>query len=423
MIVEVDATNSKKEVKEQQVNHQMVERVPSNASSVRTVHNQSRPQTASRIYLGDSPPVDVDRCRTQLKADNVILPEKIDPEMIGKPDEYFDGRNEECFVLDSFNALIQSSRQAKKEFLLARVMTVDPQDPTRTYWSYYAAHQINKVLFRTQPDQMLLHRMRCRNPLNNMLIVGNVHYFTISPDEVDRAHREYEEATGEKVKSLVGVGKRNNSTASLFDIDRITYALPALTKSMSMTDVATPGQIEEGIGPGIPAPALEGNTPGTAGQPKPEDKPSAKTYVRYRAKYIGSDEDFLQRQNFRAIFEQQAISPDDAELFPLQPTHGRQPVRIVTNPQGAVQVRREPLPTPTWSNLGGSIYWPPKDSMFIRGTGILTEVSFGMTVLITLGVTLALGLFVFPIWALIVGGPVTVVVLAILAFTIVHFRD
>ncbi|KAI8621350.1 hypothetical protein BC830DRAFT_1039243, partial [Chytriomyces sp. MP71] len=61
-------------------------------------------------------------------------------------------------------------------FLLARVVTVDPQEETRFYYSY-SAHHINKVLFRTQPEEGLLHRMKAKNPLNNMVIIGDVHYY------------------------------------------------------------------------------------------------------------------------------------------------------------------------------------------------------------------------------------------------------
>ncbi len=38
----------------------------------------------------------------------------------------------------------------------------DDQD-SRLYFNYYAAHHINKVLFRTQPEEGLLHRMKAKN--------------------------------------------------------------------------------------------------------------------------------------------------------------------------------------------------------------------------------------------------------------------
>jgi hypothetical protein len=57
---------------------------------------------------------------------------------------------------------------------------VDPNDSMKYYYSYYAAHHINKVLFRTEPSLGLLHRMRAKNPLNNMTIVGDVHYYVVN---------------------------------------------------------------------------------------------------------------------------------------------------------------------------------------------------------------------------------------------------
>jgi len=54
----------------------------------------------------------------------------------------------------------------KKDFIISRVKTADPNDENKFYYSYYAAHHINKVIFRTQPEQSLLHRMRAKN-VNN----------------------------------------------------------------------------------------------------------------------------------------------------------------------------------------------------------------------------------------------------------------
>ena len=79
--------------------------------------------------------------------------------------------------------------------ILFSVTTRDPQDESKLYYSYYAAHHINKVLFRTQPDQGLLHRMRAKNPMNNMTIVGDVHYYVIKsaslPIKTSSPEREF----------------------------------------------------------------------------------------------------------------------------------------------------------------------------------------------------------------------------------------
>jgi len=99
------------------------------------------------------------------------------------PDELVDvidaKETEEPFTLESFNDLVRMHLEKNKDFILARVTTIDNIDPNRFYYSYYAAHHINKVLFRKQPELGLLHRMQAKNPLNNMTIVGDVHYYVI----------------------------------------------------------------------------------------------------------------------------------------------------------------------------------------------------------------------------------------------------
>ncbi|KAJ3023393.1 UNVERIFIED_CONTAM: hypothetical protein HDU68_008628 [Siphonaria sp. JEL0065] len=101
--------------------------------------------------------------------------------------DMIDSMDEDPFTLDSFEKMIRTHAAHGKDFLIARVATVDPQDETRFYYSYYSAHQINKVLFRTQPEEGLLHRMKAKNPLNNMVIMGDVHYYVIKAMAVNVA--------------------------------------------------------------------------------------------------------------------------------------------------------------------------------------------------------------------------------------------
>ncbi|KAF8929348.1 hypothetical protein BGZ47_001096 [Haplosporangium gracile] len=95
-----------------------------------------------------------------------------------------DAMDEDPFTLDSFENLMRMHASKGKDFIIARVTTQDPSDGEKHYHSYYGAHQINKVLFRTQPEEGLLHRMKARNPLNNMLVLGDVHYYIISAADV-----------------------------------------------------------------------------------------------------------------------------------------------------------------------------------------------------------------------------------------------
>lgn len=77
--------------------------------------------------------------------------------------DILDADNEDPFTLENLEDLIHLHAKKGLDFILARVTTVDPEDEQRFYYSYYAAHHINKVLFRTQPEVGLLHRMRAKN--------------------------------------------------------------------------------------------------------------------------------------------------------------------------------------------------------------------------------------------------------------------
>ncbi|KAG0249104.1 hypothetical protein BG011_009578 [Mortierella polycephala] len=119
---------------------------------------------------------DYDHLKTLLQEDTYYTAAEVD---------VLDALDEDPFTLDSFENLMRIHASKGKDFILARVTTQDPNDEMKHYHSYYGAHQINKVLFRTQPEKGLLHRMRARNPLNNMLVVGDVHYYIISAQDVN----------------------------------------------------------------------------------------------------------------------------------------------------------------------------------------------------------------------------------------------
>src|SRR6185437_7544706 len=74
-----------------------------------------------------------------------------------------------------------------------RLHDLSDEHDRKIFVSYYAAHHINKVLFRTELERNLLHRMRCRNPLNNMPIIDEVEYFIITPQQVEHAYQVYYE--------------------------------------------------------------------------------------------------------------------------------------------------------------------------------------------------------------------------------------
>ncbi|CAG8500188.1 11265_t:CDS:2, partial [Acaulospora colombiana] len=116
-------------------------------------------------------------------------------------DYFLDASTEDPFTLESFDTLIQQHAEKGKDFILARVTTADSSDESKTYQSYYSAHHINKVLFRTQPDQGLLHRMKAKNPLNNMNIIGDVHYYAVKAESVRLTQQSFAKSSAMSISS------------------------------------------------------------------------------------------------------------------------------------------------------------------------------------------------------------------------------
>ncbi|ORY77525.1 hypothetical protein LY90DRAFT_665300 [Neocallimastix californiae] len=118
--------------------------------------------------------------------ENDVWDDKINNKPKSEILDIIDANDEDPFTLESFISLIMLYVKNKKDFIISRVKTADPNDEEKFYYSYYAAHHINKVIFRTQPEQSLLHRMRAKNPLNNMTIVGDVYYYVVKYEEAKK---------------------------------------------------------------------------------------------------------------------------------------------------------------------------------------------------------------------------------------------
>ncbi len=60
--------------------------------------------------------------------------------------------------------------------------TTTTTTPTQTFYSYYNAFQLNKILFQTQTvhNKRFIHRLLVLNPLTNSDIIGNVQYFKVT---------------------------------------------------------------------------------------------------------------------------------------------------------------------------------------------------------------------------------------------------
>lgn len=102
-------------------------------------------------------------------------------------DESLNANESETFTLEEYRKIILDFRMQNKDLILARVNTPDPYRQDLVYSYYYIASEVNKVLFKYESSRRLLHRMKVRNPLNNMYIIGQVQYYRIKKEEVDRA--------------------------------------------------------------------------------------------------------------------------------------------------------------------------------------------------------------------------------------------
>ncbi|PJF19869.1 hypothetical protein PSACC_00319 [Paramicrosporidium saccamoebae] len=216
--------------------------------------------------------------------------------------EYLDAANEETFTLETFESLIRVARVSGKSFLLARVTTVDPNNLTKLYFSYYAAHHINRVIFRTQPEEGLLHRMKSRNPLNNMLIVGDVHYFAVTVEEFDRAwaERQMRREQQDVLRSSVGHSELDTvARCSSFSHRR------SMSESMQLGNQSTSS---------LPEVTQTGPTVLDLSQLDDDTSPVP---VIYEASFFGTDDDFLMRADIRDFFKVNSVNPDDYQLFQL----------------------------------------------------------------------------------------------------------
>jgi hypothetical protein len=271
-----------------------------------------------------------------------------------------DATDEESFTLDSFDRLIRKAYNQGKAFLLARVTTADPHDSTILYHSYYAAHHINKVLFRTQPELGLLHRMKAKNPLNNMNIIGDVDYFMIDP-------KAYEKA----MKQLHIERKKD-------DFSKNTPSRKASMHRRTASDTAytikPKGGIETPQKPdSYQSSLMNSKVPSTTELSPPENQ--EKRRIQYEGKFFATDDDYLMKTEIREIFKKNSTAPEDYMLFTLFSNgHGG-----TIGPNGEItfngrpnrqRVRREPA---SWSNLWGCINTTPTPALTNRFTGVLTN--------------------------------------------------
>lgn len=282
--------------------------------------------------------------------------------------EYLDAANEETFTLETFESLIRNARRAGKAFLLARVTTVDPKNLSRLYYSYYSAYQINKVIFRTQPEEGLLHRMRSKNPLNNMSIVGDVHYFAISNQEFDRAWKLQDALKEQRsvLRSSASITENGGGNSPSLNLTRnssthITRGNQDLRRNIfrnhSFSHRKRP---QEGEVLTIdPDAALNAGESGIYSVPEMSQVDSLidlshldetvddAMSVIYEAQYFASDDDFLMRSDVREFFKMNSVAPDDYLLFQLNRPTGTPYEMMILGPDGQPLFRgSHPVPAP-----------------------------------------------------------------------------
>lgn len=222
-----------------------------------------------------------------------------------------DANAHETFTLEEMRVLIMNYRRKSKDFIIARVTTTQPDDSANFHYFYYAAAEINRILFRYEPSRRLLHRMKVKNPLNNMYIIGQVFYYKITPHDVDKAIVNYLHNHGKEAdksrKAFSAIfrnrhdsskGEKKPTSKDSMDIDEKSEILEKLEGKSSK-------EIIDDISKGII---------------KVPEKLDTTRKIKYSAKYFASDDDFLVKQDVRDYFKRNAIEPQDDFLYDLDRT-------------------------------------------------------------------------------------------------------
>lgn len=222
-----------------------------------------------------------------------------------------DANAHETFTLEEMRSLIIAYRKKDKDFLLARVTTPDPENQNIFYNFYYSAAEINRILFRFESNRRLLHRMKVKNPLNNMYIVGQVFYYKISTYDIDKAIVDYyfnNKKESRKVRNAFSAVFRHNKESFTED--------SKIKKSKDCLDIRSKSS-RNGIEEKNPREIIESISKGKTTLPK--DIPDNKK-IKYEAKYFASDDDFLIKSEIRDYFRKNALEAEDDFLYEIDRT-------------------------------------------------------------------------------------------------------
>jgi len=229
--------------------------------------------------------------------------------------DLIDADENEVFTLELLRKLISESRGLNKDFLIARITTSDPNDQSVFYNYYYSAFEVNKILFKYESNRKLLHRMKVKNPLNNMQIIGQVSYYKITTQEFDRAVVEYyfggaplpPKKTRRAFSTIIRDTERLNEQKIIEDgRSKDTNDIVRHLGTKRIYESKSPEEIIESVRQGLlflPCENLGGRK------------------VIYDATYFASDDDFLLRADIREYFRRNTTDPEDDFLFELDRTN------------------------------------------------------------------------------------------------------
>ncbi|KAI4290756.1 hypothetical protein PAPHI01_0030 [Pancytospora philotis] len=235
------------------------------------------------------------------------------PSIEGGDLDEIDADETETFTLEEMKKLILSYRKRDKDFLIARVTTPNPDDQSTLYNFYYAAAEINRVLFKFESSRRLLHRMRVKNPLNNMYIVGQVFYYKITTEEIDRAIVDYYFNSEKEKKSL-----RRAFSAVFSKSQHITSADERKKqRARDSLDISNKEAREAADPQKAPCDIIQ--CVGRGEVKTPSDIPSDRRVV-YTAKYFATDDDFLIKTEIRDYFRSNALEEEDDFLYEIDRT-------------------------------------------------------------------------------------------------------
>ncbi|KAI8910211.1 hypothetical protein EDD86DRAFT_189849 [Gorgonomyces haynaldii] len=199
---------------------------------------------------------------------------------------------EDAFTLDPLGDLCQEHHDKGKAFIIARVLTQDPKQPEKNFYSYYSAFQLNKILFQTQTyhGKRLLHRLWVLNPLTNSDIIGDVEYFSVEGLGYYKDPEDDVRLTSSPLVLSPGGSAPKERVTHMHQVEQV-----AETEPLEPAQVPIKHKLKI--------------------QTQKPDK--EKSVMIWNAVRVGTDDHFLRKSEMRKLFRENALVPEDAKLFQM----------------------------------------------------------------------------------------------------------